>query len=64
MVSMTYGSLAMSQPWTTGAILDFEIQLVSLDIFVPMALRNFHAKGDICISQKALNMSTSAYCVV
>ncbi len=31
------------------AALDFEIQLVFLDIFVPMALRNFYAKGDICI---------------
>ena len=39
----------MADGCRTAAILDFEIQLVSLDIFVPMALRKFHAKGDICI---------------
>ncbi len=37
----------MSQPciprWPTATILDFEIQLVSLDNLVPIAIRNFYA---------------------
>ena len=35
--------------WPTAAILDFDIQLVSLDISFPMALGSFYAKGDLCI---------------
>jgi hypothetical protein len=34
--------------WPPAAILDFEIELDSLDKKNSMALRNFHAKGDLC----------------
>ena len=34
--------------WPTAAILNFEIQLVSLDICY-MVLRNFYTKRDLCI---------------
>ncbi len=54
---------AMYSKMDEGSHIGFEIKLVSLDIFIPITLRNFHAKGDICImtwSQKALNMSTMA----
>jgi len=47
--------------WPPAAILDFRIQLVSLDNFCSMVPRNFYAKGDLCImtwSQNAVNMST------
>ena len=58
LISMTNGFFLR---WPPSAILDFKIQLVSLDKFVSMALRlrSFHAKGDLCImiwSQKSLNM--------
>ncbi len=47
--SLAYES-AMDSKMADGSHLGFEIQLMSLDIFfLPMALRNCHAKWDICI---------------
>ena len=46
----------------TAAILNFEIQLVSLNISFSMVLRNFYAKWDLCImicSEKSLSVSTT-----
>ena len=53
MIYMTKSLWAMDQPcfpiWPPVAILNFEIQLVSLDISFSMVLRNFYTKKDHCI---------------
>ena len=52
-VAMTNSSWAISQPWFSiwlpAAILDFKIQLVSLDKICRRVLRNVYAKRDLCI---------------
>ncbi len=52
-VSMTNGSEVMSWSyfprWPPSAILDFGIERVSLDNFFSITMRNFYAKGDLCI---------------
>ena len=42
-------SFELPHIWPTAAILDFEIQVVSLDSSFSMVLRKFFTKGDLCI---------------